>query len=331
MKILIIGGTRNVGHQLALELLNAGDDVTIFTRGITHDDLPPNVTRIKGDRSDPQQLAQAVRGQWFDGVVDTALFNQKDAKTTINILNGYIGHYIFLSTGQVYLVRKDLTRPYVEDEYDGDLIDQPEAGTYDFEEWRYGIEKRQAEDTLVEAWNNVGFPFTTLRLPMVNSERDHFHRIYGYLLRINDGGPILVPNQLQLPLRHVYGKDVVQAIIRLLYTHIGKGRAFNLSQDETISLEVFLALLADFAGRTLHIKKVDRGLLLAHNLLPQCSPFSDAWMSELDNRRSKTELGFAYTPLETYLQYIVSHYHQQMNNELAIPSGYLRRAEEIAL
>jgi len=38
LDVLIIGGTRNLGHLLSLELLETGHQVTVFNRGQTPDE-----------------------------------------------------------------------------------------------------------------------------------------------------------------------------------------------------------------------------------------------------------------------------------------------------
>ena len=251
MKVLIIGGTRNVGHLLALALLEAGHQVTVFNRGQTVDELPSAVTRIHGDRNAPAGLVQALAAAEYDAVVDMVLYDGVQAQRTVAQLAGRTGHYVFISTGQVYLVRDGLARPFVEADYDGGTpVPEPAPGTYDHEEWLYGVDKRTAEDLLARAWQEERFPVTTLRLPMVNSERDHFLRLYNYLLRIRDGEPILVPNAPQYPLRHVYGHDVVRAVLALLTRGPDQGQVFNISQDETLALSDWLAMLADCAGAT---------------------------------------------------------------------------------
>jgi nucleoside-diphosphate-sugar epimerase len=328
MDILIIGGTRNVGHFLTLELLKNGHRVTVFNRGKTPDGLPPDVRRMHGDRSDPKSLSGALTGMSFDAAVDMALYNAADAKDITEILDGRIGQYIFLSTGQVYLVREESARPFVETATDKPLLPAPLPGTRDHEEWLYGVNKSQAEDTLTGAWQSRGFPVTTLRLPMVNSERDHFHRIHGYLLRMRDGGPILLPRGKHLLLRHVYAADVVQAILRLIQTGAGSGHVYNVAQDETLTIDDFLVLLAEIAGYALNLKYIERTVLENLQLLPDCSPFSDPWMSELDNQRSKRELGMQYTPLAVYLEKMVNHYR---SSQSALPDGFRRRSEEIKL
>src|SRR5690606_34047063 len=106
----------------------------------------------------------------------------------------------------------------------------------------------------------------------------------------------------QYPLRHIYADDVVKAVTTVIYTGQGKGRAFNISQDETVTLPEFLEMVSSYMGKTLpEVVEVKRSLLEANGFLPDCSPFSDRWMSELTNTRSKAELGMTYTPLAVYL------------------------------
>jgi len=313
---------------LTLELLQNGHRVTLFNRGKTQDQLPADVERLHGDRSDPASLAEALSRRSFDVVIDMALYNGEDAQTITGLLEDRVGQYIFLSTGQVYLVHQAVIRPFAEEASEQPLMSAPFLNTRDYDEWLYGMEKSQAEEILMGAWQARGFPVTILRLHMVNSERDHFHRIYNYLLRLQDGGPILLPLGNHLRLRHIYAADVVRAILRVIDTGLGKGRVYNLSQDETISIEDFLASLARIAGHSLQLAYVPRTVLDRFHLLPDCSPFSDTWMSELDNRQSKVELGMQYTPLPIYLQSLVEYF---TSHQLPVPEGYQRRKDEIRL
>ena len=329
IRILIIGGTRNLGLSI-VELLCAREhSVTVFNRGITAGELPPEVERLYGDRSNKKDLQAALAGRSFDAVVDTTLYTGVDTLPIIQALKQQTGHYIFISTGQVYLIRKGLTRPFREADYEGELISAPaQKNSSDYENWLYGKDKRDAEDLLFAAWNQGRFPVTSLRLPMVNSERDHYDRILGYVRRLEDGGPMIVPAGDALSLRHVYGSDVAQAIVDLIESGRGKGHAINLSQDETISLPDFLAMLAETLSVKLKIVPVSRTRLESLQLLPQCSPFSGSWMSALDNARSKSEFGIRYTPLAEYLQTIVQHYK---NNPHWVPEGYKSREREVRL
>jgi nucleoside-diphosphate-sugar epimerase len=326
MRSLIIGGTRNLGPSIVHALLQRGHTVAVFNRGQTRDNLPEEVERLRGDRMDPSQLKRAVGGREFDLVVDTTLYTGAEAKAAVDVFATRVGRYIFLSTGQVYLVRTGVERPFKEEYYSGPVMaPPPKSDVSEYNNWLYGFDKRAAEDVFAKAWTDRKFPFTSLRLPMVNSERDHYDRIYGYFLRIQDGGPILIPQDDGLPLRHVYGEDVVRAIVRLAESGLGKGSAYNLAQDETLSLKQFLELLAESMHRALRVLRVPREELNGEGLLPHCSPFSDPWMSSLENAYGKAELGVEYTPVTSYVKKLVSYYQ-------AVPArridGYAQRPRE---
>jgi len=327
MQSLIIGGTRNLGPSIVHALLRRGDEVAVFNRGQTRDDLPEEVERLRGDRTNAEELKRALSGREFNLVIDTTLYTGGEAETAVELFKDRIGRYIFLSTGQVYLVRTGLKRPFKEEDYAGPVMEQPpKSNTSDYENWLYGFDKRAAEDVFARAWAERKFPFTSLRLPMVNSERDHYDRIYGYFLRIQDEGPIIIPDEDGAPVRHVYGEDVVQAITRLAEGDKGKGCAYNIGQDETLSLVQFLELLAETMHCPLKIVRVPREELHGKGLLPYCSPFSGLWMSSLENTRSKAELGMQYTPVAAYLKKLVGYFQAVRPHPV---EGYQQRAREV--
>ncbi len=301
----------------------------MLNRGQTPDDLPTEIERLRADRTDSEQLKQVLAGREFDFVLDTTLYNGAEAKAVVELLAGRVGRYVFLSTGQVYLVRIGAQRPYKEEDYPGQMMDEPpKSNASDHANWVYGVEKRAAEDVFARAWEEQKFPFTSLRLPIVNSERDHYDRLYGYFLRLRDGGPILIPDDDGLPLRHVYGEDVTRAIMTVIGKNAAKGQAYNIGQDETLTLTQFLELLAELMNCKVQIARFPREQLQREELLPDCSPFSGRWMSSLDNTRSKRELGMVYTPVRTYLEKLVRHYQAAPLRKI---EGYSRRAKELEM
>jgi nucleoside-diphosphate-sugar epimerase len=327
---LVIGGTRNLGPDVVAALRARGDRVTVLNRGISAGGLPADVERLRADRTDRAALAAALAGRDFDRVVDTALYTGADADAVVTLLAGRTGRYVFWSTGQVYLVRAALARPYREEDYDGPLMPEPPAERRtDHEQWVYGIEKRAAEDRFRAAHAAHGFPYVSLRMPMINSARDHYGRLAGYVHRMLDGGPILVPDdQDTLRLRHVHGGDVVAATLRALEPGVAAGACLNISQDETLTLEAVLAPVAEQLGVPLRLAPVPRGRLEERGLLPACSPWSSRWMSVLANGHGKAVLGLAYTPPGSYLPALVAAARERPAAQVP---GLERRAEEIAL
>ncbi|MFI5207674.1 MAG: NAD-dependent epimerase/dehydratase family protein [Gemmatimonadales bacterium] len=304
---LVIGGTRNLGPDLVAALVARGDRVTVLNRGVTRADLPREVLRLRADRSDAAALEVALRGRAFDLVVDTTLYAGPDAKAAARVLDGRVGRYVFWSTGQVYLVRTGLTAPFGEDDYDGPvMVEPPTSSTIDHDNWRYGVDKRAAEDALRTAFRSHAFPFVSLRMPMINSPRDHYTRLAAYVHRLLDGGPILIPDdQDALRLRHVFGGDVVKATLRAGEPGVPAGSCLNIAQDETLTLEEMLAPVGRQLGRAVVLKPVPRAELERRGLLPGCSPWSGRWMSVLANERARQVLGLRFMPPAEYLPALV--------------------------
>jgi nucleoside-diphosphate-sugar epimerase len=302
-----------------------------MNRGVTPDELPRDVERLRADRADPNGMRRAIGGRQFGLVLDTTTYKGADAHSAIDLFAGRVDRYVFVSSGQVYLVREGITRPFREEDYEGPVLAAPPRESKDHDSWSYGIGKREAEDEFAAAFDLTDFPVTTLRLPMVASERDHYGRIQAYIARMLDGGPILVPDEAGLPLRHVYVGDVARLVVGLIGTTEGIGRAYNISCGKSMSLEEFLSLLARLLGQGAEVTRVPRRELEARDLLPDCSPFSGRWMSELDNSRSLAALRHAsigYTSPENYLPLIIADYKDRWRPNGSVPSGYEQRRRE---
>lgn len=325
MDVLVIGGNRFVGWLLAFRLLAAGHKVTLFNRGRLPDPFGGRVERITGDRT-TADLERKLVGRRFDAVVDLAAFTGDDGRRIAEILRGRVAHHVMVSTGQVYLVREGCPRPAREEDYDGTVIARP-ADPADVADWEYGVGKRACEDALAQAHAKDGFPTTRVRIPMVNGERDYLRRIEGYLWRLLDGGPLILPDGGTHRVRHVYGAEVGRFLAEILARPATIGRAYNLAQDETPTLAELVGRLRHLVGSRAEIVPVSSEKLRAAGLDPgKVSPFSGRWMSFLDPGRAHRELGFRHEPLEIYLGKIVASFLAHPPSDR--PEGYARREVE---
>jgi nucleoside-diphosphate-sugar epimerase len=326
--VLIIGGTRFVGYLLAWRLIAAGHRVTLFNRGTIPDPFGERVERLRGDRT-TADLARLLSGREFDAAVDFAAYTGEDAAAAVRVLDGRVGHYVFISTGQVYLVREGCPRPSSEADYAGLVMPEP-ADPDQRPGWEYGVGKRAAEDAFAQAREKQRFPATRLRIPMVNGERDYYRRVECYVRRILDGGPVLLPDGGVGVCRHVYGGEVARAIAGLLGNRATFGEAYNVCQEEEPTLEELVTLLAELLGAPARLAPVSRERLTAAGLdVREVSPFSGRWMSHLDPARARIELGFRHEPLERYLGKIVASL--LANPPAEPPPGYEHRRVEMAL
>jgi nucleoside-diphosphate-sugar epimerase len=305
MHVLVIGGTRFIGYHTTWRLLAAGHRVTLFNRGTLGNPFGSRVERLEGDRT-TDDFRRLLGERSFDAAVDFAAYYGDEVRSVLDVLAGRVGHYVFISTGQVYLVRDGCAWPAREEDYAGRLIPKPESSA-DRSEWEYGVGKRECEDLLVEAWISSRFPSTRLRLPMVNGERDHLRRIERYLWRILDGGPVILPDGGTRPTRHVYSGAVARAIVSLLGQERTFGQAYNLSQDEMPTVAQLAGTLIELLGSPARVLGVPAERIREAGLDPKdLSPFGGRWASLLEPARAKAELGFRHEPLREYLGTIIA-------------------------
>ena len=331
-RVLILGGTRNLGHVSAISLLKAGHEVTVLNRGITPDELPRDVERLHAERADHSKIRALVQARSWDAVVDTTSYTGTDAAAICELFRERCGRIVFVSTGQVYLVRTDARPPFSESDYEGAIIPEPGIEAPDHNDWVYGVEKRAAEEVFSHQ-AAAGVPVVSLRLPMIASERDHYGRIQAYIVRMQDGGPILIPDDSSLPIRHVYVEDVANVITAMCTESVTGYSSFNISYGESMSLADFFDLLGSTLGLRANAFPIERALLESARLLPSCSPYSGKWMSELDNELSVKTLpaSFRYTKPSVYVSRIAEDYERRWKEgPLSIP-GYDRRPEELEL
>lgn len=308
--------------------LAAGHQVSLFNHGHLPDPFGDRIERLRGERGSAD-FARLLAGRRFDATVDCAASTAADVDDVIAALGARAGHYVFLSTGHVYLVRRDCPHQAREADYEGPLLPPPEEPD-DREQWRFGMEQRQAEDALAKAWQQRGFPSTRLRLPMVIGERDAFRRIESYLWRLLDGGPLLIPENGPPRLRHVYSGDVIKAIVGMLGDDRTYGEAFNLAQHTAPVLSDLVTILADLLRVTPRLVAVTDAELQAHQLTPtQVSPLSDRWMMDLESYKAARFLAFNPEPLRRSLDKIVTAFLNHTPAEP--PPNYTNRAAERAL
>lgn len=325
MKVLILGGTRFVGHLLAWRLVAGGHRVTLFHRGTRMPPFADRVETLLGDRA-TGVLPSLLKGREFDATVDFGAYVPGDVEPLVDtVARAALGHYVMISTGQVYLVREGCPRPAREADYDGPLMARPTTAE-DAAEWDYGVGKRLCEDLVSHEKSHA----TRVRIPMVNGSRDYYRRIEGYLWRLLDGAEVLLPDGGATPMRHVYGEDVARAVAGMLGDERTFGQAYNLAQDETPTLRELLERMAWRVGAPAKLVAVTAAAMTAEGLsLKRVSPFSQRWMSEIDPTRAKADLGFVHTPLWEYVDRVVASFLAYPPDDR--PEGYAERQREIEL
>ena len=156
LRVLVMGGTQFNGLALVHELARCGHYVTICNRGRTEAPLPDGIHRVTADRSDHDQVREALTGREFDVVQDMTAYHPEDVALMVDLLDGRVGHYVFASS-TVINGAADLL-PITEEH-------PVERGDTQIE---YGLHKLLCEDLLWEAHAERGFPATIAAFSMVS-------------------------------------------------------------------------------------------------------------------------------------------------------------------
>ncbi len=328
MNILIIGGTRFVGHYTALALREAGHQVAVFTRGRHPIDLPEDVQRIQGDREDDAHLEAAAAARTWGVVWDNMSYTAAHARAAVRIFRERCGLFIHTSTLAVYSVCAGIASPYREEDF---RRGRPLEELRDRFPYDYGIQRREGEQVLQEAHAAHGFPFVSLRLPAVLGPRDYSLRAWSYWRRILEDGRLILPDGGIEMHRPVYSGDVVSALLAVVERGAKlAGRAYNLGSREIVSLRGFVERSAEILRVPVEILGLPRSALEAAGIDPEkLSPYT-AWGNHLHSiARAQHELDFQPTPMEDWLAPTIEWH--LANRRDAEPPGWELRAEEAKL
>ncbi len=105
--VLVLGGTEFLGPQVVLAALDAGYDVTLFNRGITHPELFPMLRKLRGTRNvDPtkENLGALSTGRW-DAVIDVWPSEPEMVTSAATLLHDRTDHYVYVSSIAAYDVK----------------------------------------------------------------------------------------------------------------------------------------------------------------------------------------------------------------------------------
>ncbi len=305
MQVLVIGGSRFIGLAVVQRLLMDGHRITLLNRGRTSDPFGTRVSRVIGDRSDPQTLQRAVARRDFDAVIDVIAFREDDTRAAVEKLAGRIGHFVHVSTASVYLVRERLLAPFREEDFAGRLAPKTEATS---SSWTYAYHKRRCELALTHAWESDQFPATILRLPMVVGPGDYTERAQTYLERLLDGGPLILPDGGLNSWGFLWVGDVAEVIAANLMNANAFGRAYNLAQREIVSLKQFVESAAANLGLRPTLASIPLEWLNRLNLGAAFSPYTHDHDIVLDTGAAQRDLLFEPTPFLTWCERLVADF-----------------------
>ncbi len=292
MKILVIGGSYFYGRVFVMEAAKE-HDITVVNRG-TYSMEGFGVTQVTGDRGDAS-LWQSVTTD-YDVLVDFCGYKEGDVANILEHIAGSIGHYIFISTVDVYQRGlsgyKEESTPLETRRFQG------EAG-------EYITGKTALERELARVCGQRDIPYTILRPAILYGPFNYAPRESVFIqLMVQQG---LFPRitgadgRFQL----IYVKDAAQAVIKCMGNDKAFGQSYNLCGDEVVTYDMLADALLKGAGKIRDDRKETPIRQLPMTVqeaeqqgLPLSFPVAEAESELCSNEKSKVELGMEYISLE---------------------------------
>ena len=283
MDVLVIGGTRFFGIPMVEELLRAGHSVTVATRGRAADGFGSRVQRLILDRTEEKSLREALRGRYYDVMIDKIAYCSNDIRMVMDAAD--CGKYIHMSTTAVYEPKHLNT---VESDFDGTAGKLVWCGRQDFP---YDEVKRQAERALWQKYPDRHW--IAVRYPFVIGKDDYTGRLRFYVQHVLEGKPMYIDNA-DCPLGFIRSDEAGRFLAFLAESNF-RG-AVNGSSEGAVPVREIL----DYVER-----KTGRKAVLAPDGDP--APYNGEPAYSINTDRAAA-LGFRFSSLRDWIRDLLDYY-----------------------
>jgi len=297
VRILIIGGSRFIGLEVARQLHVQGHELLLFNRGNSKEPLPDGISHIQGDRRQLTEFRDRFRRFAPQVVLDMILFSERQAKDTVNCFRGVAQRVVAISSQDVYrawgrLLGSEPGKPDPLPLTEGSPLREQlfpyRKHAADADDMMYHYDKILVERVLL---SESELPATILRLPMVYGPNDAQHRLFEQLKRMDDKRPVIILGEKMAKWRWTRGyvENVAAAVAGAVTNDITIGKAYNVGESVTISMKQWIEAVGKAAGWSGNIVVMPEEELPAHLQ----SGINSSQSLVADCSRLRKELGFS--------------------------------------
>lgn len=234
LKILILGGTGQLGPFIVERAVANGHTMTLFNRGKSGPDMFPDLEHIEGDRyTDLSGLEKAVAdGRTWDAVIDTFTYVPKTVTDAMDVLLPAMGQFVVISTTSVYASSDEPGRD--EDAPLAEMTDEQAAAITHHRDVMafYGAMKARVEKAAEERFPGK---VTVIRPGLIVGARDTTGRYSYWPIRGSEGGRMIGPGTGDDFIQIVDVRDLGDFVIRCVeQKHFDVFHAVNPGGTRTI-------------------------------------------------------------------------------------------------
>ena len=327
MKILVIGGTSFFGKDIVELALDAGHQVTVFSRGNQRPDFWDRIDHISGDRTDKIDFAEKLANKQFDVVIDNIAFNREHVVNALDVFQVNIGRYVLTSSVAVYFDTGPFDQPVREGDANFELYEDLQfvsapkptpPGMID-----YATGKIEAEKAVVE---QEKVPFTIIRPTYVIGPEDNIGCVQFYFQRLLDGKPLILTNGGVNSFQPVFRRDLAHGYLLALGSSQAVNQTYTIAQTKTSRLVEWVELAAKCLGVQSNLVHIPADVIQKANF-----EYAEHWYLTatltLDISKAVTDIGFQPTNIESWTAR-TAQWYQETEHESDSP-GYTDREKEI--
>lgn len=239
MRVLFIGGTGIISSACTELALARGYRVTLLNRG-RRGGAPAGAEVLQADVQSAE-AERALAGRTFDAVVNFIAFTPADVERDVRRFAGRCGQYVLISSASVY--QKPQTHYLITES-------TPLANPL----WEYSRNKIAAEETLVRAHRELGFPGVIVRPSLTYGDTllpiavNAWHRPWTVAKRMRAGKKVIVPGDGSSLWTITHASDFAKGLVGLLGHQQTPGHAFHITSDEVLTWDQIYAALAAALG-----------------------------------------------------------------------------------
>lgn len=243
MNILVTGGTGTISSGIVEQSVKQGHKTFAITRGNHNTRNIENVTYIKANVYDKDEIKKMLENIDIDIVVECLAYNCNQLKISLENFADKCKQYIFISTAGIF------------DRKNGKINENTEKNLV---EWKYTKDKIECESYLKEFFKNKKSKYTIVR-PVVTygnyripypivSDRNYLWTLFE---RIERDCPILACNNVKFSIVHI--NDFSYAVVKLFNNEQAFNNDFNIAESNK---EIYWDEVINVCGKILN-KKVN--------------------------------------------------------------------------
>lgn len=253
MKVLFIGGTGIISSACSILAIERGIDLYHLNRGQNKARPIKGLKNIKADIRNYEETKAAIASYSFDAVVQWIAFEPEHIENDIKLFQDKTKQYIFISSASIYQ-----TPPQKLPITENTPLDNPI--------WEYSQNKIACEDTLRNAYNNLGFPYTIVR-PSHTYDKTLIPIEGGYTAidRMKKGLPVIIHGDGASIWTLTHHKDFAKGLVGLLGKKEALNEAYHITSNELLSWEMIFRTLAKELGVKPKLVYVPSNVIAAHS------------------------------------------------------------------